>query len=128
MAESLFTSQIPAGGFNDGSPGITTSTTLKFAVAGTIDKIRWYVVNPFNGGTWTGLVWEVTGTDAGGAGTGTLLNAGGDAAGFTPTVDAWNETTLASPISVVANKLYRVGMHNDSRYCLTNSFFDGVDL
>lgn len=126
MSQSLFTSQIPTGGFNDGSPGITTSTTMKFAVAGTITAIRFYVVNPFNGGTWTGLAWEVTNTDAGGAGAGTLL--GNKAFSGTPTVDAWNLIVLDTPISVVTNKLYRIGMHNDSRYCLTNNFFNGVDL
>lgn len=125
MAESLFTTT-PAGGFNDGSPGITTSTTMKFAVSGTITHVRWYVVNPFNGGTWTGLVWEVTGTDAGGAGTGTLITS--EVAGSTPTVDSWNTIALTSPVTVDANTLYRIGMHNDSRYCLTNSAFDGVDI
>ena len=125
MTESLFTTT-PSGGFNDGSPGITTSTTMKFAVTGTITHVRWYVVNPFNGGTWTGLVWEVTATDAGGAGAGTLL--GSKAAGATPTVDSWNTIQLDTPIAVATNKLYRVGMHNDSRYCLTNNAFNGTDI
>ncbi len=123
MTESLFTVQTPAVSASDGAPGITTGTTLQFAVAGTVTHIRWYV-GPFNaGGTWTGALWEVTGDDGsgGGAGTGTLLAS--KAFSGTPVDGTWNTIALDTPVTIDISKVYRVGVHNGSRYVATNSFF-----
>lgn len=120
MTESLFTSQTPAVQGTDGSPGITTATTVKFAVDGTVSAIRFYATSTPSG-TYTVAIWEVTGTDAGAGGTGTLLQSQTIAAGSI-TGNAFNSVSI-TPVSVVSTKLYRVGVHNPSLYVATNSFF-----
>jgi hypothetical protein len=127
MSQSLFTSQLPvtANG-SDGAPGIVTATTLIFAVPGTISGVRFFASNAALSGTWTVLVWEVTVSDGGGAGAGTLLSSQSfSAAGITG--NNWNVVALSSPVSVVTNKLYRIGLWTPQWYVATNSFF-GTDL
>lgn len=121
MSESLFTSQVPtsATDASDGAPGITTATTLKFAVAGTISAVRFYATSTV-GGTYNAYVWEVTQLDSLGP-TGTLV--GSQTLGTTPTGGTWNNITLSTPVIVDPTKLYRIGLFNSSRYVATNGFF-----
>lgn len=120
--DSLFTSQTPTStNLSDGTPAITTATTIQFSQAGTIRAVRWYVTTN-NGGTWTGAVWEVTSGDGSGAGTGTLLSSA--VKQLPPSAGGWDTIYLNTPVSVTTGKLYRVGVHNSQgRYVATASFF-----
>jgi hypothetical protein len=121
VSESLFTAQTPALPENtDGAPGITTATTLRFATAGSISAVRFFASTSV-GGTYVGLVWRVTSSDAGSAGSGTLLAS--KTLGTTPTGGTWNNITLDTPVSVVTNTLYRIGLFNTSRYVASTNFF-----
>jgi hypothetical protein len=120
VADSLFTSQTPAVEASDGGPGITTGTSFLPDVNGTITHVRFYA-GASVAGTYTGLLWEVDSNDDGFGGTGTLL--GSDVYPGAPTGGAWNLIELDPPVPVTAGVLYRVGMHNPSRYVATNGFF-----
>lgn len=120
MSESLFTSQLPVlADNNDGAPGITTATTLRFATAGTVSAVRFYsTATP--GGTYVGLLWELTASDSAG-GAGTLLAS--KTLGTVPAAGAWTNVTFDTPVSVVTTKSYRVGLWSTSKYVATNGFF-----
>lgn len=116
---NLFTSQTPALPDNsDGSPGITTATTVVFAEDGVVSGVRFYATTTV-GGTYTGALWEVTDNDAG---TGTLLAS--KTAGVTPTGGTWNTITFDTPVSVTAGTPYRTGLFSGAgRYVATVGFF-----
>jgi hypothetical protein len=117
---SLFTSQTPASGDNsDGTPGITTATTVRVTEAGEVSAVRFFSTVTV-GGTYTGALYEVTNAAAGG--TGTLLAS--EVAGAPPDSAAWNLITFDTPVTVEADTLYRVALHNtDGRYVVTGAFF-----
>lgn len=116
---NLFTSQTPSiTDASDGTPGITTATTMVFAVDGTVTGVRFYATSTV-GGAYTGALWEVTDNDAG---TGTLLAS--KTAGVTPTGGTWNTITFDTPVSVTAGTPYRVGIFSGAgRYVATVGFF-----
>jgi hypothetical protein len=119
---SLFTSQTPSGPNNsDGSPGITVGTTMRFAIAGSVTAVRFYAPTTATG-TWTGALWRADTSDVPGPGTGTLL--GSKVLAGSPTGGTWNLITFDSPVPVLANTLYRVGVHSsEGRYVNTSNFF-----
>lgn len=119
---SLFTTQTPTGTNNsDGTPGITTATTLRFAVAGYITDIRFYATTTVSG-TYTGGLWQVTSNDDPGPPAGTLLAS--KVRGTAPTAGTWNTITLDTPIAVATNTLYRAGVHSSAgRYVNTAGTF-----
>jgi hypothetical protein len=121
VAESLFTTETPSGTDNtDGTPGITTATSMIFAVAGTITHVRFYsTLHP--SGTYTGLVWHVDSADPNASG-GTLLASKSVSSGITG--GGWNTITLDTPVSVSTSTLYRIGLHSDAGlYVNTGTFF-----
>ncbi len=119
--QSLFTSQTPTvTDASDGTPGITTATSLQFSVPGYIYAVRFYATATV-GGTYTGAVWQVTGSDTG-TPAGTLLTS--KTLGATPTGGTWNNIVLDTPLAVTATTLYRVGLFSGAgRYVATNNFF-----
>src|ERR1044072_1046037 len=121
MPQSLFTSQTPSvTDASDGTPGITTATSVQFTEAGEVTHIRFYATATV-GGTYTGLLWQVTAADSPSP-AGTLLAS--KVLGGSPTPGTWNTIALDTPISVVPGTLYRTGVHNSAgRYVATNSFF-----
>src|ERR1051325_5055913 len=123
----LFTTQTPTSADNsDGTPGITTATTVQFAIAGYITAVRWYCTSN-NGGTWTGAVWQVDLGDSPGPGAGTLLAS--KTHPTAPTGGTWNLITLDTPVAVTPGVLYRIGVHSsDGRYVATGAFFGGTPL
>lgn len=117
----LFTTETPSlADQSDGTPGITTATTLRFAVAGQIVAVRFYATATV-GGTYTAQVYEVTSGDPPGGGT--LLAS--KALGSAPAAGDWNAIALDTPVTVTPSTvLYRVGVHNDAgRYVTTQNFF-----
>lgn len=120
MTQSLFTSETPAADATDGAPGITTGTTFRATVDGTVTHIRFYV-GAATAGTYTGLLWERTANDTAGGGTGSLLAS--DTFTGTPSATAWNTIELDPPITITAGITYRVGRHHATDYVATNSFF-----
>lgn len=120
MTESLFTTQTPTGTDNsDGAPGITTATTVTFAINGYITHVRFYATLTV-GGTYTGAVWRVTSGDASPAGT---LLASKTLAG-SPTTGTWNTIQLDTPVAVTAGVPYRIGLFSGAgRYVNTVNFF-----
>lgn len=116
---NLFTSQTPSvTDASDGTPGITTGTTLTFAVDGTVTGVRFYATVTVSG-TYTGGLWTVNSSDPGG---GTLLQQ--KTLGSTPTGGTWNTITFDTPISVTAGLPYRVGLFSSAgRYVASSGFF-----
>lgn len=117
---NLFTTQTPSvTDASDGSPGITTATTVRFTVAGTVTGIRFYATTTV-GGTYTVLLYQVTAADTSPAGT--LLAS--KTMGAAPTGGTWNTVTLDTPISVATGTLYRACLFSGAgRYVATTAFF-----
>ena len=116
---NLFTSQTPSvTDASDGTPGITTGTTMVFAEDGTVTGVRFYATDTVSG-TYTAGLWSVDSSDPG---TGTLLAS--KTMGDAPTGDAWNTVTFDTPVSVTATTVaYRVGIFSgDGRYVATVAF------
>lgn len=118
--ETLFTSQTPTSGNNsDGTPGITTATTVKFAVAGTVIGVRFFATTTTSG-TYSVAIWSVDTSD-GSPGTGTLLAS--KVMPRDPTPGAWNSVNFDAAVSVNPSTLYRVGVFSSAgRYVATPSF------
>ncbi|MGC5019017.1 DUF4082 domain-containing protein [Micromonospora sp. DT47] len=119
MAESLFTSQTPTGTNNsDGAPGISTGTSLIFAVPGSVTGVRFFATTTVSG-AYTAALYEVA---IGDTTTGTLLAS--KVMGGSPTAGAWNVVTFDSPVSVDTSHQYRAVIHSGAgRYVSTSSFF-----
>lgn len=117
----LFTTETPTvTDASDGTPGITTATSLTFGHGGVITAVRFYATVTVSG-TYTAGVWQVTSDDATSSGTGTLLTS--EVLTTTPNGGEWTAIPLSSPVSVSAGVLYRVGVHNsDGRYVATSLF------
>lgn len=118
---NLFTDQTPSiTDASDGTPGITTATTVRFAQAGTVDGIRFYATTIVSG-TYTGLLYQVDAADDVSP-AGTLL-ASKTLAGA-PTGGTWNTITFDTPASVSTGTLYRACLFSGAgRYVATASFF-----
>lgn len=123
-AEHLFRNQTPViTNASDGTPGITTATTFRAAVAGQVTAARFFATTTVSGAYTVGL-WSVDSSDPGG---GTLLAS--KTMGGAPNPGTWNTVTFDSPVSVVANTAYRVGVFSSAgRYVATTGFFTGADL
>lgn len=119
---NLFTSQTPSvTDADDGTPGITTGTTVTFAVDGTVTGVRFYATATVSG-AYTGGLWTVNSSDPGG---GTLLQQ--KTLGAAPTGGAWNTITFDTPISVTAGQPYRAGLFSGAgRYVATSGFFSSA--
>jgi hypothetical protein len=115
---NLFTSQTPAiADASDGTPGITTGTTMVFAEDGTVTGVRFYATSTVSG-TYTAGLWTVDSSDAG---TGTLLAS--KTMGGAPTGGTWNTVTFDTPVSVTTGVAYRVGIFSGAgRYVATVAF------
>lgn len=122
---NLFTGQTPAvTDASDGTPGITTATTVRFAQSGTVTGIRFYATTTV-GGTYTGQLYQVTASDVP-TPAGTLL--ADKTAGVAPTGGTWNTITFDTPVSVVSGTLYRAALFSGAgRYVATAAFF-GADV
>ncbi len=118
---NLFTSQTPTvTDASDGTPGITTATTVRFTSAGTVSGIRFYATATV-GGTYTALLYRVDAADTPSP-AGTLLASKN--ASTTPTGGTWNTISFDTPASVVTNTLYRACLFSGAgRYVATTSFF-----
>jgi hypothetical protein len=118
---NLFTSQTPVvTDASDGSPGITTGTTIVFATAGNVTGVRFYATATVSG-TYTVGLWSVDSSDAG---TGTLLAS--KTMSGAPTGGTWNTVTFDAPVAVTASTVaYRVGVFSGAgRYVATVAFPD----
>lgn len=113
MAESLFTSQVPAN--LDAADGntIVTATVVRFATAGTVTGIRWWGPTVV-GVTCKGGLFTITGESTGAE----LARANFGAV----TGGAWNTTTFSSPVDVAANAEYVAAVWSD-HYVATSNFF-----
>jgi hypothetical protein len=118
---NLFTSQTPVvTDANDGSPSITTATTVRFAQEGTVTGIRFYATTTVSG-TYTALLYQVDAADDVSP-AGTLLAS--KALGSAPTGGTWNTITFDAPVSVTTGVLYRACIFSSAgRYVATTLFF-----
>ena len=118
-AEHLFRNQTPTvTDASDGTPGITTATTIRFAADGTVPAVRFFATTTV-GGTYTAGLWSVDSSDPGG---GTLLQQKSMAAA--PTPGTWNTVTFDTPVSVTSAGLYRASLFSSGgRYVATTGFF-----
>lgn len=115
---NLFTSQTPSvTDASDGTPGITTGTTVVFAEDGTVTGVRFYATSTVSG-TYTVGLWSVDSSDPG---TGTLLAS--KTMGSAPTGGTWNTVTFDTPVSVTTGVAYRAGVFSGAgRYVATTNF------
>lgn len=115
---NLFTSQTPTiTDASDGTPGITTATTVVFAEDGTVTGVRFYATATVSG-TYTAGLWSVDSSDPG---TGTLLAS--KTMGAPPVGGTWNTVTFDTPVSVTTGVAYRAGIFSGAgRYVATVAF------
>jgi hypothetical protein len=114
VAASLFTTQTPAGTFNDNG-NVTVATAIRFAVAGAVTAIRWY-----------GPAIAVTGAPVAGLFTPTSERVGVELArtAFTAvTPGTWNTAVLDLPIVVAAGDILFAAVWSPGPYVATNVFF-----
>jgi hypothetical protein len=103
---SLFTTQTPAGTFEDGL-AMSLGTIFAFSVPGTITHVRWYV--PSNPPTGT-VYAAIFGMDE------TRLTALPDATFGTLTGAAWNTVALATPLVIPTAGERVVAIKTPNRY------------
>lgn len=117
----LFTTETPTTtNASDGTPGITTATSLTFSTTGEITAVRFFSTTTV-GGTYTAGVWQAVTPDDTSTGTGTLLTS--EVLATAPNPGEWTAIPLSSPVTVGPGVLYRIGVHNtDGRYVATSSF------
>jgi hypothetical protein len=115
---NLFVSQTPSiTDASDGTPGITTGTSVKFAVDGSVTGVRFYATATVSG-TYTAGLWSVDSSDPG---TGTLLAS--KTMPGAPTGGGWNTVTFDSAVTINTATLYRVGIFSGAgRYVATVAF------
>lgn len=115
MTDTLFTSQIPGGTFNNVG-GETLGVAFYAVVPGTVDGFRIYgpstppLILPTCG------LWRPTSASTGGSPLGTVQF------GAPPTSGVWNTVMLSSPVSISANVLYRATEYTDF-YVATSAFW-----
>jgi hypothetical protein len=117
-AKHLFTTQTPSTtNASDGTPGITTATSVRFAQAGTISGVRFFSTTTVSG-VYTAALWSVDTSDPG---TGTLLAS--KTMTSAPAAGTWNSVNFDSAVSVNTTTLYRAGVFSgDGRYVATVNF------
>lgn len=103
---SLFTTQTPAGTFEDGLP-MSLGTVISFSVPGSITHVRWYVPSNPPSGTVRAAVFSMDGV---------RQTALPDATFGTLTGATWNTVALASPLVVPAASQYLIGIKTPNRY------------
>lgn len=120
MAESIFTSQVPANSnFLEGVP-VTLGTLFTTAVNGTIDGGRWRFPDTLPVGTVTWLLYQWNSE-----GSGTLLAQANFVA---PTPGVYN-TVSVTPVPIVSGQRYVTAVFTpDGRYVLTGGFFSASGL
>lgn len=127
MSESLFTGQTPSTtDASDGTPGISTATTVQVAVDGTISAIRFYATAT-KGGTYTAELWLATVADDDTPAGTLLVTKAASAAAIT--AGTWNTIAFDTPVAVTPGHLYRCVLHNNQgRYVATTGFFTSAGL
>lgn len=113
MAESIFTTQTPAGQFNDGN-SITLGTVFRSDVNGKVTGSRFFrsTVNP--AGTFIGGLFTIT---AEGAGVELARVPYG------ATVAGWNTALFAAPVDIVAGTLYVAVYWSPRDYVASSNVF-----
>lgn len=113
VAASLFTTQTPAGTFNDNG-NVTVATAIRFAVAGAVTAIRWYAP-----------AVAVTDTSIGGLFTPISERAGVEVSrtAFTAvTPGTWNTAVLDQPVGVAAGDILFAAVWSPGPYVATQPF------
>lgn len=116
MAESIFTTQVPANpDFLEGA-AVTLGTLFTTAVNGTITGGRWRFPNTLPVGTVQWLLYRWN-SDA----SGTLLAQESFVA---PVAGTWNTVNATTPVAVTAGQRYVTAIFTpNGRYVFTNGFF-----
>jgi hypothetical protein len=126
VAQTLFVAETPTlPNINEGSP-VTVSTTVVFAVDGTLDGFQIYAPATVSG-TFSGAAWQITADDSpADTGTGTLI-ASVAMPSLTPSV--WQQVMLAVPVAVTAGTPYRIGYRtSEGRYAATGGGFNSAGM
>lgn len=110
--ETLYTTEVPTGSFDDGSP-ISCGTACHFLADGWVYGHRFYghpdLTTPAHDETYTGQLWQITAADdAGGGGTKLVEQLYGAVA------PGWNQILYADPVAVTAGVAYRTVYHSQS--------------
>lgn len=107
-AETIFTTQTPAGEFTD---GVSYEMGMKFqtAVAGKITAIRYWKAPSEAATGHTGHLWDASGNLL------ATVNFAGE------TASGWQQQALATPVTIQANTTYVVSVNIVSYYVATVS-------
>lgn len=119
MAESLFTSQVPASQALEGAPGPTLGIVIVVAVDGQVTHLKWLApdVLPTNAATLPFVLYNAT-TQA-------------ELARVVPgslTAGAWNTVALTAPVSVTAGTRLIPAIRTSGRYAFTGGLFATVGI
>lgn len=127
MSDTLWSGQVPDTTDNsDGTPGITTATTIQVAQARSCTGIQFRATDT-KGGTYTIELWQCTVADDD-VPDGTLLASRAFAASAV-TAGAYNELQFTTPVALSTGVLYRCAVHNtDGRYVRSGSTFSAAGL
>lgn len=125
MSESLYTSQVPAGGHLDGGAAIATSTRITFGVAGQVSAVRWWADQVDSDDTYIGELWSLSADTVG------VKLASVSLGPITPgqVVTGWNVLPFSSPVNVSPGTVYgtviiNYGNVTNGKYVLTPHLFD----
>jgi uncharacterized repeat protein (TIGR01451 family) len=107
QAETVFTTQTPAGEFTDGPYEL--GMKFQSAVPGKIKAIRYWKASNESGSGHTGHLWDASGK----------LLATVDFANVDNGASGWQEQSLATPVTIQANTTYLVSVNSVSGYAAT---------
>lgn len=112
VAQSLFSSQVPANAATNDASAVEVGTAFVPAKDGRITAIRFYK-GAGNSGTHVGRLWSSTGQQLGSV---TFTNE---------TPSGWQSATLAQPVTVTAGTTYVVSyLAPQGHYAATGGFFN----
>lgn len=116
MAQSIFTTEVPAVTNGDDGVAYTLGTEFSRSTDGTITHGRWYFPDPVPTGTTDFVLYAATG------------GASIARASFvSPVAGAWNTAALASPVAYTAGTSLVACVRTSGMYVATSNFFT-VDL
>jgi hypothetical protein len=112
VADSIFTSQVPAITNGNDATAYTLGTEFSRSTSGTITHGRWYFPNPVPTGTTDFVLYS-------GAGGSAIARA----SFVSPVAGAWNTVALTTPLAYTAGSVLVACVRTSGNYVATANFF-----